>query len=72
MVNNGAPTMATEDKPMKIRLKLVPSDSMNELTCDIFIHGEDDFDDVVCTALTKLLRSTWSLAPGDTIKIVEV
>ena len=64
--------MSKKDEPMKIRLKLVPSDSMDELTCDIFVHGEDDFDDVVCTALTKLLRSTWSLAPGDSIKIEEV
>ena len=63
--------MSTEAKPMKIRLRLVPSDSMDELTCDIFIHGEDDFDDVVGNALMKLLRSTWTLAPGDCIRIDE-
>jgi len=64
--------MNTEDKPMKIRLRLVPSDGMDEFTYDVFVHGEDDFDDVIGNTLVKLLRSTWTLAPGDTIKITEV
>ena len=62
-------------KPMTIRLQLFSrEDSGEELrhTYDVHVHGEDDMDDVICTTLARLCRSSWSLAPGDCIRINEV
>ncbi|RPI42589.1 MAG: hypothetical protein EHM67_06460 [Hyphomicrobiaceae bacterium] len=62
---------------MKIRLQLFSKDLepvFNRLrhTVDVPVTADDDVDDVICTALTKLLRHTWSLAPGDCIRINEI
>jgi len=62
-------------KPMTIRLQLFSrEDGQEELrhTYDVHIHGEDDMDDVIWTTLAKLGRHTWSLMPGDCIRINEV
>jgi len=67
--------MSTQDKPMTIRLQLFSrEDSGEELrhTYDVHVHGEDDMDARVSTALSKLLLHSWTLAPGDCIRINEV
>jgi hypothetical protein len=64
-----------EEKPMTIRLQLFSrEDDHEELrhTYDMHVHGEDDMDNEIAKALTKLLRHSWSIAPGDCIRINEV
>jgi len=64
--------MNTEDKPMTLRISLI-GDHGGELDAhDIHIVGEEDFDARVSTAVSKLVLHTWTLSPGDTIKIAEV
>jgi hypothetical protein len=64
--------MITEDKPMTIRISLI-GDHGGELAAhDLYVDGEDNFDATLSNAISHLVLHTWTLAPGDTIKIAEV
>jgi len=61
-----------EEKPMTIRLQLFNNHDCLLDTHDVTVVGEDDMDARVSTALSKLLLHSWTLAPGDCIRINEV
>jgi hypothetical protein len=64
--------MNTETKPMTIHIQLVGRSGEVQGSHTLHIHGDaDDMEATISTALIKLLRHSWSMLPGDTLKIVE-
>jgi len=56
-----------------MKLKIILDNGAGELGSHVIEvrHGEDE-NVVLDKAVIKLIQHTWTLAPGDTIRIVEV
>ena len=55
-----------------MKLKIILDNGAGELASHIIKVRQGDDGDVVTAAVAKLLAHSWTLAPGDTIRIVEV
>ena len=56
-----------------MKLKIILDNGHDcELGSHVIEVHEDDAGDVITAAVAKLLAHSWTLAPGDTIRIVEV
>ena len=57
---------------MNIRIALIGDHGGELAAYDIQIDDQDDVDAAISVTVVNLVQHTWTLSPGDTIKITEV